>query len=257
MRDLQRHDAWLAWLDEVSLDDPDVRCAWVGGSAATGGWDPWSDLDVVVLVTPDSHDAAYERLLRGARDRFELDHVWELPAGVWPGGRQAFLNTQSRPGLLVEPTVLVDLVVWDLTDERRFVDPRRHGHIDVRHDPEGLVVLRPDDEDAMGAARDEAVDQTRQRRATGEWLVNRAVARGHLAEATDLYLRFGLGPVVRLLRIEHCPWRHDYGLRYLDTDLPPDVTARVLDLLPSPQRLAELSAAVFAWQDELLDRDTG
>lgn len=252
MRDLQRYDAWLAWLDEVSRDDPDVRCSWVGGSAATGGWDEWSDLDVVVLVTPGSHDAAYERLLGSARARFDLDHAWELPAGVWPGGRQAFLTTQARPGLLTEPTVLVDLVIWDLTDERRFVDPRRHGDVDVRHDPEGLVVLRPDDEVAMAAARDEAVDQARQRRATGEWLVNRAVARGHLAEATDLYLRFGLGPVVRLLRIEHCPWRHDYGLRYLDTDLPPDITARVLDLLPSPQRLKVLSAEVFAWQDELL-----
>ena len=252
MRDLERYDAWLAWLDRCCADDPDVRCAWVGGSAATGGWDEWSDLDVVVLVTPGSHDGAYERIVASARASFPLDHVWQLPAGVWPGGRQAFLNTQPRPGRLAEPTVLVDLVVWDLTDERRSVDPRRHGDIDVRHDPDGLVVIAPDDEGVMAAAREEAVDQARQRRATGEWLVNRAVARGHLAEATDLYLRFGLGPVVRLLRIRHCPWRHDYGLRYLDTDLPTAEKDRVLSLLPRADRLGEQSAEVFAWQDELL-----
>ena len=37
-----------------------------------------------------------------------------------------------------------------------------------------------------------AVDQARQRRATDEWLVNRAIARGHVAEAVDFYLRFAL-----------------------------------------------------------------
>ncbi|MFL6151059.1 MAG: hypothetical protein ACJ72B_01645 [Ornithinibacter sp.] len=80
----------------------------------------------------------------------------------------------------------------------------------------------------------------------------RGAARGQLPEATDLYLRFALGPVVRLLRIRHCPWRHDYGLRYLHADLPTDVAARVDALLPGGAPLPALSAAAFAWMDELL-----
>ena len=92
------------------------------------------------------------------------------------------------------------------------------------------------------------------RRASTEWLVNRAVRRGQLPEAVSLYLTFALGGLVRLLRIEHCPWRHDFGLRYLHTDLPADVAARVDALVPGPDNgdLAELSAACFAWTDELL-----
>jgi hypothetical protein len=50
----------------------------------------------------------------------------------------------------------------------RPVDVRRHGTPIVVHDPDGLVELRPDDEDELQAAIGEAVDQIRQRRATAE-----------------------------------------------------------------------------------------
>ena len=62
-------------------------------------------------------------------------------------------------------------------------------------------------------------------------------------------------PLVRVLRHEHCPWRHDYGLRYLDEDLPPDVAARVAGAGARRRRRrpAAQSADCFAWLDELLD----
>ncbi len=60
---------------------------------------------------------------------------------------------------------------------------------------------------------------------------------------------------MRLLRIEHCPARHDFGLRYLRTDLPTGMAERVEALLPGPD-LAVRTRAAFAWQDELLRRLT-
>jgi hypothetical protein len=78
-----------------------------------------------------------------------------------------------------------------------------------------------------------------------------------MPEAIAFYLNFALSPLVRLLRIEHCPWRHDFGLRYLHTDLPADVANRVTALLPGTADLADLSAACFAWTDELLAREGG
>ena len=71
------------------------------------------------------------------------------------------------------------------------------------------------------------MEQTAARRQTAAWLVERAIARGDLAEATVLHLRFAVEPLVRLLRIEHCPARHDFGLRYLRTDLPAGMAERV------------------------------
>ena len=103
----------------------------------------------------------------------------------------------------------------------------------------------------MAQARAEAVAQIAARRQTAAWLVNRAIARGQLAEAVSFHLSFAVTPVVRLLRIVHCPARHDFGLRYLDTDLPEGYDARVEALLSGPD-LAECAAAAFAWQDELL-----
>lgn len=250
--DLTRFDDWLTFFRTQGDADPDIRVIWVGGSAATGGWDEWSDLDVEVLCTPGETTPVYDRLLTEARAQFPIDHVWELPLAAWPDGRQCFVNLQSRPGALQEPTRIVDLHLADCTDAHRHVDVRRHGSPIVLHDPDDLVVLRHDDQAAIDEAVAEAVDQARQRRATAEWLVNRAIARKQQPEALDLYLQFGLGVLVRLLRVRHCPWRHDYGLRYLHADLPAEAAERVTALLPGSAPLPALSRGCFAWMDELL-----
>ena len=110
-------------------------------------------------------------------------------------------------------------------------------------------------EEDVSSSMAAAVDQVRRRRVTGEWLVNRAVARGQVAEALQWYLTFALDGLVRLLRVEHCPWRHDFGLRYLREDLPPEVAEQVEELVPgfSSVSFEELSRRCFAWLDELLE----
>jgi hypothetical protein len=253
MTDLSRYADWISWLTARATADSDVHCLLVSGSAATGGYDEWSDLDVDALCTPGTSTAVYSRWLEQARADFDIRSVWAVPEHVWPDGRQCFLNLQDRPGLLLEPTRIIDLHVSDLADRHSHVDVRRHGTPIVLYDPDGLIVLEEED---VSAALEAAVDQARQRRATDEWLVNRAIARGHVAEACLYYLSFALGTLVRLLRVQHCPWRHDYGLRYLREDLPPDVADQVEALVPgaSTASLEELSLRCFAWLDELLDR---
>jgi hypothetical protein len=249
--DLSRYADWTAWLRAAAADDADVRCVWVGGSAATGGYDEWSDLDVDVLCTPGRSTEVYTRWLAQAHADFDVRSVWAVPEHVWPDGRQCFVNLQDRPGLLLEPTRIVDLHVSDLADHHSHLDVRRHGTPIVLYDPDGLVVLEEED---VSAALEAAVDQARQRRATDEWLVNRALARGHVAEAVDFYLRFSLATLVRLVRVQHCPWRHDFGLRYLREDLPPDLADQVEELVPgvSTASLEELSMRCYAWIDRLL-----
>jgi hypothetical protein len=253
MTDLSRYADWTAWLTEQAAADPDVHCVWVGGSAATGGYDQWSDLDLDVLCTPGTSTDVYTRWLARASADFDVRGVWAVPEHVWPDGRQCFLHLQDRPGLLLEPTRIIDLHVSDLSDAHSHVDVRRHGMPIVLHDPDGLVVLEEEDVSAGIAA---ALEQARQRRMVDEWLVNRAVARGQVAEAVDFYLRFALGTLVRLLRIEHCPWRYDFGLRYLREDLPPEIADGVEALVPGAASATpeELSLRCYAWVDELLAR---
>ena len=255
--ELSRYDDWLTFLREQGESDPDVLVVWVGGSAATGGWDEHSDLDIDLLCTPGEAAAVHDRVLARAEERFEVDHVWRLPLATWADGRQSFVHLQRAAGALASPTRIIDLHVSELSDAHRFLDVRRHGTPIVLHDPDGLLVLRPEDEAALAVAIAEGLDQVRQRRGTAEWLVNRAIARGQLPEATALYQRFALEPLVRLLRVQHCPWRHDFGVRYLHTDLPAGVAERVYALVPGTAPLAELSAACFAWTDELLGTRAG
>ncbi|HEX3930743.1 MAG TPA: hypothetical protein VHW64_08565 [Nocardioides sp.] len=251
MTDLSRYDDWLAWLRSTGESDPDVRAVFVAGSAVTGGYDVHSDLDVEVLATPGEAVAVYRRLLVAARRDFEVHQVWELPEATYPDGRQAFLNLTPDAGDMSRPTRIIDLHVSDLADQHRLVDERRHGTPYLIHDPEGLVGLRHDDEEAMSRARHEAVEQAAQRRPTAQWLVNRAIARGDAVEANAFHFGYGVTPLVRLLRIRHCPARHDFGLRYLRTDLPPGYADRVAALL-SGDDLHARSDATFAWQDQLL-----
>jgi predicted nucleotidyltransferase len=249
--DLSRYDDWLAWLREQGQRDPDVRVVFVGGSAVTGGYDDHSDLDVEVLTTPGEAVATYRRLVDAALRDFVVHQVWELPEATYPDGRQAFLHLTPDAGDVTSPTRIIDLHVSDLADAHRLVDDRRHGEPYVVHDPEGLVELRHDDEDAMARARAEAVQQAAARRPTAQWLVNRAIARGDTVEAVALHHSYGVGTLVRLLRIRHCPARHDFGLRYLGSDLPAGYAERVAALLEGAD-LQRRADATFAWQDELL-----
>src|SRR5436190_525072 len=251
MTDLSRYDDWLAWLREQGEIDTDVRVVFVGGSAVTGGYDEHSDLDVEVLATPGRAVATYRRLADAACRDFEVHQLWELPEATWPDGRQAFLTLTPDAGDMSRPTRIIDLHVSDLADEHRLVDERRHGVPHVVHDPEGLVELRHDDEEAMARSRAEAAEQIAARRPTAQWLVNRALARGDTVEAVAFHQSYGVGALVRLLRIKHCPARHDFGLRYLRTDLPPGYAERVAALLEG-EDLQARADATFAWQDELL-----
>ena len=88
MTDLSRYADWTAWLTAQAAADPDVHCVWVGGSAATGGYDEWSDLDLDVLCTPGTSTAVYTRWLEKARTDFDIRGVWAVPEHVWPDGRQ-------------------------------------------------------------------------------------------------------------------------------------------------------------------------
>ena len=183
---------------------------------------------------------------------FAPTSVWRLPDATYADGRQLFATFDDDPGALVGQTRLLDVVVYEATDEHRHIDVRRHGAPLVRFDPEGLIVLRHDDEEGLRRGMADTIDQIRQRRLVAEWLVNRAIVRDHLPEAVSLYLRFALLPVIQLLRARDCPERHDYLFRYLHTDIDPGDAARVDALLPGVERLRELSDECFVWQDELL-----
>ena len=245
------HDA-ARWLQEFARDTPGVLACYVGGSLVNDRVDDDSDLDATIVTTGDAKEPVFEQLLGRLDADFEVEHRWVLPTPTWHGGLQLFahLRRSSDAGDLL----IIDLVVDSAQPQWLSVDPRRHGRPLVLHDPGDQVSVRPDDDAVLRAEAAESADRIAARLPVAEWLVAKAVRRGHWPEAYAGYLRLGIDPLVQLLRTEHSPARWDFGLRYLD-DLPTDVADRVVALLPAGQgRLAEQVAECFAWQRELLDR---
>ncbi len=254
MPDLSRYDDVLTLLREHAENEPVVRVVIIGGSAATGRYDDHSDLDVE-LWCDGPPDTTYDALRALLDDALTVDHVWEVLRERWPDGtRQLFAHLQPDPGDLSRPTRILDLAVHPMPGTGVVeIDPRRHGTPIALHDPDGLLRPAHEDEAPHAGARATTVRDIAGRRGTAEWLVRRALARGELAEAHAFYVRLAFTPLVELLRIEHCPARHDFGLRYLESDLPPGYAERLHELLPGPD-LGDRATRVFAWTDELLAR---
>ena len=119
------------------------------------------------------------------------------------------------------------------------------------HDPDGLIVL--EEEDVREALEAAVSSRGSAGRPTSGWSTARSPAvtsrRPPTSTCGSRWRRWSgsSGP-------EHCPARHDFGLRYLREDLPADVADRVESLVPghSSRSLRELSELTFAWIDELL-----
>ena len=186
--DLSRYDDVLALLTALPQRVPALQVVVVNGSAVTGGWDDHSDLDVEAWCSGDAV-TTYDAVLALLRDELPVDSVWELPEATWPDGRQCFVHLQPDAADLGRPTRLLDLVILT-TPERLTMDTRRHGTPIVLHDPEGLLHLEDDDEARDGGGAPTGRRADRARRQTAAWLVERAIARDDLAEATLLHLRF-------------------------------------------------------------------
>lgn len=239
------------WMQRWCRADADVRCAYLGGSLATARADSDSDLDVMLHAAADDTAALFQRLLDDLGADWDVVHRWLLPLPTWHGGRQAFLAVRGEPP--DEPVVL-DLVVNDLATAASIrVDPRRDGTPLVLHDPGHLLRVEPHGDKQYRADAAAAIAELGDRFAFARWIVRKSIRRAQWPEAYAYYLRFALEPVVLLLRARATPARWDFGLRYLDTDLPATERERVVALLPhTPGTLAVQAETCLRWQEDLL-----
>jgi hypothetical protein len=84
--------------------------------------------------------------------------------------------------------------------------------------------------------------------------VRKAILRGQHVEAVNAFWACTLKPLAELLRIRYCPVRWDFGVRYLDRDLPSAVYEQVRDLalVRDLEDLEGKLARATAWGAELL-----
>jgi hypothetical protein len=84
-------------------------------------------------------------------------------------------------------------------------------------------------------------------------LVTKDCLRGRPLDALNFYQALTLVPLVEMLRIKHDPWRHNFGWRYLQHDLPAGDYARLVRLAypGKVEAIPELHQEAMLWFEEL------
>lgn len=78
--------------------------------------------------------------------------------------------------------------------------------------------------------------------------------RDRQVEALAAFWRYTLKPLVELLRIKYCPHRWDFGMRYLEKDLPDSDYNKLCGIMfvGAPDELAEYLSEAMSWAEQLL-----
>lgn len=232
-----------------------VRAAWLGGSDASGRTDQWSDIDLVLIVEDGRWQDALAEVRRIAETLGRVSHSWRVPEPAWHGHHQEFLRVEGA-----EPFHDLDVVVMEKSAPGRFLERERHGEAFVLFDHDGLVNPASLDRAVHVAKMRERLALLREQFPMYQVLVMRAVRRDMPAEAAALYQRVTMAPLVELLRMRHAPERYDFGVRYLDRDLPRDLRQTVESLV-FPRDLAQVETlqqqAVYLFEETLAALDAG
>lgn len=208
---------------------PWIRAAWLGGSDGTGRTDEWSDVDLQILVEDAHKEEAFERV-RAVLERLSpIAHSYRFPEPTWHGHSQELLSLRDA-----DDCHFLDLVVMLASSDDRLLEPERHGEALVLFDKDGVVKPAPFDRAKHAAKMRERLPVLRELFFLLQNLVKKAVRRGAEPDAVLIYVNRTVAPLVELLRMRHCPDRYDFGLRYLDRDLPPELAAEIRAMmLPS------------------------
>ena len=232
-----------------------VRAAYLGGSDGTGRTDGWSDVDLVLLVEDDRVEDGFVAVHEIVEELSSIEHRYRLPSPTWHGHEQEFFRLRDA-----DPCHFVDLVVMKKSAGDRLTERERHGEPLVLFDKDDLVHSTGLDREAHGKKMAARLPELRSMFPLFQCLVTKAVRRGHGPEAVYFYQALTVKPLVELLRMRHCPDRYDFGLRYLDRDLPADLRAEVegLVLAGSLDELEEKRARAEAlFERNLRELDEG
>ncbi len=198
---------------------PAVLAGWEGGSAAFGAVDAYSDIDLVYLVADDASFEDLYALAEGA-----LGAVSPIVGSHTPLKGHYYKLKDGGDFLLL------DLIFVRVGDSDHPLEIERHGHRVALFDKGDWLRPRPLDEGALAIKRKQRLRELQTWCPMSQVFVRKAILRGQHVEAVNAFWACTLRPLAELLRMRYCPARWDFGVRYLDRDLPPAVYAQVRDL---------------------------
>jgi len=163
-----------------------------------------------------------------------IRYRFRLPMPTWHGHAQEFVSLRDA-----ESFHLIDLVIMESSSINWFLEKERHGEPLVLFDKDDIVHPPPFDHDTHFAKIRSRLERLRIVFPMFQNFVTKAVLRNDHVDAVQSFMTYTVRPFVELARIRYAPYLFDYGLRYLDRDIPQDLHAEIKRLV-MPRTLEEI-----------------
>jgi hypothetical protein len=203
---------------------PWVDALWEGGSAAFGREDQWSDVDLQAVVDDAKATELFDIVEAKLAALSPIKKLYRVPEPAWHGHSQRFYELEAAG-----PFLMVDFCVMKRSSPNRVLEREIHGSACFLFDRTGVAAgSKPGDPEAWDARLRDRIAQLTPRFQMFQSLVTKDCQRGRPLDALNFYQALTLVPLVEMLRIKHDPWRHNFGWRYLQHDLPAEDYARLV-----------------------------
>lgn len=220
-----------------------VLAGWEGGSVAFDREDEYSDIDLNFLLDDTCPEDLFYMAVESA-----LHTISSIVAiHSQPPGR--YFKLQDSDDFL-----LVDVCIFHTEGLAECLDVERHGRIRPLFDKGEWLQGEPLAEGLRAVNRAKRLEEHLVWFSISQSFVRKAILRDQHVEALASYWGYTLKPLVELLRMRHCPPRWDFGMRYLERDLPEPVynELRRLVFVGESDDLAEHLLKATAWAERLL-----
>ena len=220
-----------------------VLAGWESGSVAFNLEDQYSDIDLNFLLDDTSPTEPFYAVVESA-----LETVSPIVAShSQPPGRYFKLRDGGD-------FLLVDVCIFRTGSIRERLDIERHGQVRPLFDKGQWLRSDPSAGASQVARRTARLEELQTWFSVSQSFVRKAIIRGRQVEALAAFWGYTLKPLVELLRVRYCPPRWDFGMRYLERDLPGPVYDELRDIMfvGDFDDLAEHLSRATAWAERLL-----
>lgn len=226
---------------------PGVLALWEGGAAAFGRIDAWSDIDLNAVADDGAVDLVFSAVEGALAALSPFEKL--APLASQDMYRQAFYRLERA-----SPFHLLDLAVFRTTASDKFLAPEIHGTARFLFNKGGKIEATGLDRDAFMAQANARSQRLALRHRFFNNFVEKEIARNNWLEAMDCYQNITLASLVELLRIRHNPYHHQFKMRYVHRELPPEVIGRLQPLffVRGPSDLKAKYAEATGWIEEIL-----
>ena len=199
-----------------------IHAFWEGGAAAFDRIDEWSDIDLYLVVDCKKVNETFLAVEKALKSLSSIKQKYEVPHPPSSGLFQAFYRLDNTNEYLI-----IDLAVLKLDSPDKFLEPEIHGSAVFYFNKSNKIKLPSLDKSVFAKKLLERLKRLQVRFDMFNNFVQKEINRGNCLEAIDFYRGLTLATLVEALRIRYNPVHHDFKMRYIHYELPPETIKRL------------------------------